>query len=227
VVTSTTPAPPPTDRTRVRRAADRGRYDRATVEAILDAGLIAHVGFALDGRPWVMPMAYARIDDEVYLHGAVGNHALRAIAGGAELCLTVTLVDGLVLSRSAFHHSMNYRSVMVFGRGRVVEDLDEGRRASAALVDHMAPGRAAECRPPTDAELRATRIIAVPIDEASAKVRTGPPKEDEADLGLAHWAGVLPLHLAAGDPVQHVAVDGDAQLPVPAHVSTWDPGRSR
>jgi uncharacterized protein len=226
-VTSTTPAPPPTDRTRVRRAADRGRYDRATVEAILDAGLIAHVGFALEGRPWVMPMAYARIDDEVYLHGAVGNHALRAIAGGAELCLTVTLVDGLVLSRSAFHHSMNYRSVMVFGRGRVVEDLDEGRRASAALVDHMVPGRGADCRPPTDAELRATRIIAVPIDEASAKVRTGGPGEDPDDVGLDHWAGHLPLQVAAGAPVQDRQAAGDDALAVPAYLTGWEAVRPR
>jgi uncharacterized protein len=226
-VTSTTPASPPTERTRVRRAADRGRYDRTTVHAILDEGLIAHVGFAVDGRPWVMPMAYARIDDEVYLHGAVGNHALRAISDGVELCLTVTLLDGLVLSRSAFHHSMNYRSVMVFGPGRTVEDREEKLRASDALVDHIVPGRAAACRPPTDAELRATRIIAVPLDEASAKIRTGPPKEDEADLGLPHWAGILPLRLTAGDPEPHVAADGDDALAVPAPLAGWEASRPR
>jgi nitroimidazol reductase NimA-like FMN-containing flavoprotein (pyridoxamine 5'-phosphate oxidase superfamily) len=219
---------PPTDRTRLRRASDRGRYDHETIAAILDEGMVAHVGFALDGRPWVMPMAYARIGDQLYLHGAVGNHALGAIAAGAEVCVTVTILDGLVLSRSAFHHSMNYRSVMVFGTGRPVDDPAEQRRAADALVEHIVPGRSADTRSPTELELRATRIIAVAIEEASAKLRTGPPKEDHADLGLGHWAGVLPLRLAAGAPIQHVEAPGDADLGIPGYLAEWEAtGRAR
>jgi uncharacterized protein len=224
---STAAPPPPTERTRLRRGADRGRYDRATVEAILDEGLVAHVGFAVEGRPWVMPMAYARVDDVVYVHGAVGNHALRAIAGGAELCLTVTLVDGLVLSRSAFHHSMNYRSVLVFGPGRLVQDPAEKLAASLALVDHMVPGRAADTRSPSEAELRATQVVAVDLAEASAKVRSGGPGEDPADIGAGHWAGHLPLSVVAGDPVQDRQAPGDDAVALPAYLATWPAGRPR
>src|SRR5262245_34345204 len=191
----------PTDRTRVRRKAERGRYDRATVDAILDEGLLCHIGFAVDGRPWVVPTAFARIEDHVYVHGATGNFALRSLAGGAEACITVTLVDGLVLSRSAFHHSMNYRSVMLFGTAEAVRDDDDKRTAVMAIVEHLVPGRSAGTRPPTAAELRATLVVRLPIDEVSAKVRTGPPIEDDADLALEHWAGVLPLTIAPGVPI--------------------------
>ena len=191
-------AAPPTDRTRVRRKAERGRYDRATVDAILDEALLCHVGFAVDGRPWVVPTAFARIDDHVYVHGATGNFALRSLAGGAEACITVTLLDGLVLSRSAFHHSMNYRSVMLFGTAEAVRDEDDKRAAVMAILEHLIPGRSGGTRSPTAEELRATLVVRLPIDEVSAKVRTGPPIEDDDDLGLEHWAGVLPLTLTPG-----------------------------
>ncbi|HET6794029.1 MAG TPA: pyridoxamine 5'-phosphate oxidase family protein [Acidimicrobiales bacterium] len=211
----------PTSRTALRRAVHRGRHDRATIDAILDAGLICHVGFALDGSPWVFPTAYTRIDDGLFLHGAVANFGLRAVVGGAEACVTVTVVDGLVLARSAFHHSMNYRSVMVFGRGAAVDDPAAKRQAMMAIVDHMVPGRAADTRPPTDDELRRTLVVRIPLDEASAKVRTGGPVEEPDDIGLAHWAGELPLALRPGEPVADVAAPGDADLAPPAYLSNW------
>ncbi|MDP9452537.1 MAG: pyridoxamine 5'-phosphate oxidase family protein [Actinomycetota bacterium] len=201
----TEPAPPPSARTRVRRQADRGRYDRETIVAILDEALVCHVGFAVDGRPWVVPTAFARIDDHVYLHGATGNVALRALAAGAEVCLTVTLLDGLVLARSAFHHSMNYRSVMVFGRAQPVTDTEEKRLALLALVDHVVAGRSQATRLPTAQELRATLVVKLPIDEASAKVRTGGPVDEPGDYQLPHWAGVIPLDLVRGAPRPDVA----------------------
>jgi uncharacterized protein len=210
-----------TERTRVRRQADRGRYDRETVSAILDAGLICHVGFALDGRPWVFPTAYARIADEVFLHGAGANFGLRALAAGAEACITVTIVDGLVLARSAFHHSMNYRSVMLFGRGAAVTDPDEKRRALLAIVDHMAPGRSLDSRAPSAPELRKSLVVRVPITEASAKVRTGGPIEEPEDSGLAYWAGQVPLRLVPGEPVSDGAPSAGAAPPVPGYVAGW------
>lgn len=193
--------PPPSDRTRVRRLAERGRYDVETIGGILDEGLVAHVGFAAEHGPCVLPMAYARLDDALYLHGATGNALLRAL-DGAAVCVTVTLLDGLVLSRSAFHHSMNYRSVVVFGRAETVTDAVVKDRALRAIVDHMVAGRSLECRPPTTEELRATRVVRVPLDEASAKVRTGPPKEDAADLDPPRWwGGVIPVATVLGAPV--------------------------
>lgn len=206
-----------TDRTRVRRRADRGHDDFDTVAAVLDAGLVCHVGFALDGRPWVFPTAYGRIDDRLYLHGAAGNFALRSLADGAEACVTVTILDGLVLARSAFHHAMNYRSVMLFGQGEAVTDEDEKFAASMAIVEHVAPGRAADTRPPTHEELRATLVVRVPIEEASAKIRTGGPNDDSADLPLPHWAGELPLRLTPGEPVPQ----GADPPPVPDYVAGW------
>jgi nitroimidazol reductase NimA-like FMN-containing flavoprotein (pyridoxamine 5'-phosphate oxidase superfamily) len=194
----------PTDRTRLRRLKERGRYDRATIEAILDEGLVAHVGVVDDGRPLVIPMAYARIDDRLYLHGAVANHLLRTATSG--VCVTVTLLDGLVLSRSWFHHSMNYRSVVVFGEAERVTDPDEQMAACRALVDKVQAGRADESRPPTPSELRATAIVSIPITEASAKIRTGPPKEDPDDLDNGWWGGVIPIELVRGEPMpdEHV-----------------------
>jgi len=212
---------PHTDRTRVRRKAERGRYDRATVDAILDEALLCHVGFAVDGRPWVVPTAFARIEDHVYVHGATGNFALRSLAGGAEACITVTLLDGLVLSRSAFHHSMNYRSVMLFGTAEVVRDEEDKRAAVMAILEHLIPGRSDGTRAPPLAELRATLVVRLPIDEVSAKIRTGPPIEDEADLALEHWGGVLPLTVMPGLPIpddQASTLHGDES---PAHVGRW------
>ncbi len=190
----------PTDRTKVRRLPKRAIYDREVVEAIVDEALSCHVGFAIEGRPWVIPTIHARVDDRLYVHGAVANHMLRSLAGGVEACVTITLVDGLVLARSQFHHSMNYRSVMIFGTATPVEDADEKRAALHALVEHVVRGRTADARPPNDSELRATTVLRLPIDEASAKVRTGGPVDDEDDLALPVWAGVLPLTSACGVP---------------------------
>lgn len=182
-----------TERTKVRRQPKRANYDRALVHAILDEALTCHVGFAIEGRPWVVPTIHARIEDRLYLHGAGTNHMLRSLAGGIEACVTITLIDGLVLARSAFHHSMNYRSVMVFGRATLVEDGPEKLAAFDALVEHVVPGRTADARPPSDDEIRTTSVLVLPIDEASAKVRTGPPIDDDADYALAVWAGEIPL----------------------------------
>ena len=184
----------------MRRLAERGRYDRDTVGAILDEGFVAHVGFVADHGPCVLPMAYGRVDDTLYLHGATGNAMLRVL-DDADVCVTVTLLDGLVLSRSAFHHSMNYRSVVIFGRAATVDEADERDRALRAVVDQMVAGRTDACRAPTPEELRATRVLRVSLAEASAKVRTGPPNEDPADLDPAvWWGGVIPVTTVLGEP---------------------------
>jgi nitroimidazol reductase NimA-like FMN-containing flavoprotein (pyridoxamine 5'-phosphate oxidase superfamily) len=189
-------------RTTLRRLPERGDHRPATVRAILDEALVAHVGFAVDGQPWVIPMTYARIDDDLYLHGSAANHLLRSLAGGVEVCVTVTLLDGLVLARSAFHHSMNYRSVVIFGVAGRVDDEAEKHRAFTALVERMAPGRSnAGVRLPSPAESRKTLVVRLPIRDASAKIRTGPPIDDAGDLDLPVWAGVIPLRLTPGAPV--------------------------
>jgi nitroimidazol reductase NimA-like FMN-containing flavoprotein (pyridoxamine 5'-phosphate oxidase superfamily) len=190
----------PSARTTLRRKADRGRYERDAIHAILDEALVAHVGFTSDFGVAVLPMVFARVDDRLYLHGATGNHMLRAL-DGADVCVTFTLVDGLVLSRSAFHHSMNYRSVVVYARAELVTDEGEKDRALRAVVDHMVEGRTQHCRPPSSEELRATRVIRVPLHEASAKVRTGPPIEEPADLALPYFGGEIGLTLVRGAPV--------------------------
>lgn len=192
---------PPSDRVRLRRHPERGRYDAAVVHPILDEAYLAHVGVVVDGEPRVLPMAIGRSGDVLYLHGAVGNALLRG-ADAAEVCVTVTHLDGLVLARSAFHHSMNYRSVVVLGTAEKVVDPDEKRRALDAIVDHVLPGRSAASRPTNEAELRQTLVLRVPLAEASAKVRTGPPIDEPDDLDLPHWAGVVPLRLVAGEPEQ-------------------------
>jgi nitroimidazol reductase NimA-like FMN-containing flavoprotein (pyridoxamine 5'-phosphate oxidase superfamily) len=194
----------PTDRTKVRRLADRGRYDRATIHEVLDEAYIAHVGFVVDGEPRVLPMTYGRIDDVLYLHGAAGNAMLRA-SSGAEVCVTVTLLDGLVLARSAFHHSMNHRSVVLLGTATKVDDDAEKRRALDAVVEHVLPGRSQAARPSNDVELRKTLVLRLPIEEGSAKVRTGGPVDEPEDMDLAVWAGVVPLRLVADAPVQDPA----------------------
>jgi nitroimidazol reductase NimA-like FMN-containing flavoprotein (pyridoxamine 5'-phosphate oxidase superfamily) len=197
---------------------ERGVYDPATIEALLDEALICHVGVVVDGAPVVLPTVHARRDRTLYLHGARANAMLRA-ADGAEVCVTATLVDGLVLARSAFHHSVNYRSVVVRGRGRAVTDPAEQRSAMEAIVEHVAPGRSAETRAPSEAELRATLTLAVPLEEASAKVRTGPPIDEPEDHALPHWAGVLPLTVVAGAP--RPDPDLPADRPVPPSVRSW------
>jgi nitroimidazol reductase NimA-like FMN-containing flavoprotein (pyridoxamine 5'-phosphate oxidase superfamily) len=185
----------------VRRLAQRGSYERTQIEQIIDEALSCHVGFAVDGRPWVVPTIHARIGDQLYLHGAPANHMLSTLAGGIETCVTLTLIDGLVLARSAFHHSMNYRSVMIFGTAVRVEDLGEKADALYALVEHVVPGRMRDARPPTEAEMRKTQVLRLPITEASAKIRTGGPIDDEEDLALPIYAGVLPITPTYGAPI--------------------------
>jgi nitroimidazol reductase NimA-like FMN-containing flavoprotein (pyridoxamine 5'-phosphate oxidase superfamily) len=188
-----------TERTKLRRLPQRGSYERQTVYDILDEGFVCHVGFVSGGQPFVIPTAYGRDGDELYLHGARASRMLKALREGVEVCVTVTLVDGLVLARSAFHHSVNYRSVVVFGRARVVETNEEKTRALRAFTDHVVPGRWDEVREPNRQELDATLVLALPLTEASAKVRTGPPVDDEEDYALAVWAGVLPLAVRTGE----------------------------
>jgi nitroimidazol reductase NimA-like FMN-containing flavoprotein (pyridoxamine 5'-phosphate oxidase superfamily) len=190
-----------TERVRLRRRRERGSHERQVIDAILDEALIAHLGIVgADGQPYVLPMLHARAGDVVYCHGSAAGRAMKTLAAGAPACLTVTLLDGLVMARSAMHHSANYRSVVLLGTARAVDDLGEKRAALEVIVDHVVPGRSAQVRAPTDSELKATAVVALPIEEASAKVRTGPPVDDEADYALAAWAGVVPLGLAIGAP---------------------------
>lgn len=189
-----------TARTRVKRHAERGAYDRSTIYDILDAGLICHVGIVEDAQPFVIPTIHARMGDRLLLHGSPGSRLLRSIKNGAQLCVTVTLLDGLVLARSAMHHSMNFRSVVLLGKGSAIEDEDEKIQALRTISEHIVPGRWVEVRLPNAAELKMTTVIAIPIDEASAKIRTGPPVDDEDDYRLAVWAGVLPLQLMPQAP---------------------------
>jgi len=207
-----------TPRTTVRRLPKRGHYDRPTIDAILDEGLICHVGFVVDGQPYVIPTLYARRQDRIYVHGSAVSRMLRTLAGGVPVCLTVTLVDGLVLARSAFNHSMNYRSVVVLGTAAPVEG-EEKVAALEAIAEHAAPGRWAETRAPNAAELKQTLVLSLPLGEASAKVRTGPPIDEDEDYALPHWAGVLPLALAAGSPVPDPRLP--AGIPVPPSVRGW------
>ncbi len=213
------PITTPTPRTTVKRLAARGVYDHDAVLRILDEGLVCHMGFVVDGQPYVLPTAYARIDDRLYLHGSPSNRMLRTGKSGVGLCVTVTLLDGLVLARSAFHHSMNYRSVVLLGTAIEVEDPAEKAAAFRALVEHVAPGRFATVRPPTPNEITGTLVLRLPIDEGSAKVRTGPPIDDEADYGLPVWAGVIPLALRPGAPVPCPRLD--AECGVPAYVAGY------
>ncbi len=187
-------------RTKVRREPQRGVYDRATIDTILDEGLVCHLGFVHDGQPFVIPTLFGRLGDEVYVHGSAASRMLRSLRGGVDGCLTVTLLDGIVLARSIFNHSVNYRSVVVLGRAVEVEDREEKLRALEAFSDRLLPGRWADVRPPTEQELKATSILRLPLDEASAKVRTGPPEDEEEDYTFPVWAGVIPLAVAAGTP---------------------------
>jgi nitroimidazol reductase NimA-like FMN-containing flavoprotein (pyridoxamine 5'-phosphate oxidase superfamily) len=202
----------PTDRTKVRRLPDRGRYDADVVHAILDEAPIAHVGFAAEGQPYVLPMIHGRIGARLYLHGAAGGRHLRALASGAPLCVTATLVDGLVLARSAFHHSMNYRCVVVLGAGAAVEG-EEKLRALEAISERLVPGRWSDVRAPSAVEMKQTLVVSLDLKECSAKVRVGPPKDDEPDYALTMWAGVAPLRLAFGEPVPDPRLKPGTPLP--------------
>jgi len=208
-----------TERTRVKRLPNRGAYDRETIYGILDAGFICHVGYVMDGQPYVIPTGYARIGDELYIHGSSASRMLRNLAQGVDVCVTVTLVDGLVLARSAFHHSINYRSIVVLGKAVLVEDAAEKDKALEAFTNHIIPGRWPEIRWPNELELKATSVLKLPIEEASAKIRVGDPKDDEEDYAMDIWAGVLPLSITPGEPI----ADGRLKegMPVPEHVSGY------
>jgi nitroimidazol reductase NimA-like FMN-containing flavoprotein (pyridoxamine 5'-phosphate oxidase superfamily) len=210
---------PVTDRTRVRRLPKRADYDLATIHAILDEALLCHVGFVMEGAPVVIPTIHWRGGDQLYFHGSAASRMLRSLRDGVEACVTVTLLDGLVLARSAFHHSMNYRSVVLFGTARVVEG-EEKLQALDDLVEHVIRGRSREVRPPNEVELKQTLVLALPIAEASAKIRSGGPVDDEEDYALPVWAGVLPLTLMPGAPIP----DNDA--PVPESVLRYTRRRS-
>jgi uncharacterized protein len=213
----------PSPRTRVRRMPARADYERETIEAILDEGLIAHVGFAVDGEPYVIPTLHARVGERVYFHGSSASRTVRALAAGAQMCLTVTLLDGLVLARSAVHHSVNYRSVVVLGRATPIEEPVEKMAAIEAFTERLIPGRWDEVRPPTAKELKAIQVLSLPLGEASAKLRSGPPVDDEEDYALATWAGVIPLATVTGAPVPDARL-ADA-IPVSPAAGAWLPGR--
>jgi nitroimidazol reductase NimA-like FMN-containing flavoprotein (pyridoxamine 5'-phosphate oxidase superfamily) len=201
-----------TERTTARRRPQRGSHDRALINAILDEAIVCHVGFVVEEQPFVMPMAYARIDDRLYLHGAVSNRMLNA-SKHVPMCVTVTLLDGLVLARAAFHLSVNYRSVVILGAGEEVTEAGEKRAALEAIVEHMTPGRMKHVRPPSDKEVRATFVLSLAIEEASAKVRAGPPIDDEEDYALPVWAGVIPLTIEPLTPIPDPRVRADIAPP--------------
>jgi len=213
---------PPTPRTVPTRYRERARYDHATVHGILDEALICHVGYLNAGRPVVLPTTHARLGEILYLHGSTGSGPMLAAAGspdGLPVCVTVTLVDGLVLARAAMHHSLEFRSVVALGNARLVQNRGEKLRAFAALLDHVASGRAADSRPANARELAATAVLALDLVEVSAKVRTGGPVDDPEDTALPHWAGVVPLTLNAGSPVP--AADLDPAVALPPYLTSY------
>ncbi len=202
-----------TNRTQIKRAPKRGCYDFATVAQILDEGLVCHVGFVVEGQPFVIPTAYGRVDDRLYIHGASASRMIQSLLGGIEVCLTVTLLDGLVLARSAYHHSMNYRSVVIFGTAQAVVDPSEKMTALKAFTEHVMAGRWSVVRSPNAAELTATSVLSLPITEASAKIRTGPPVDDPADYDWPVWAGILPLTQMPGSPMADPALAAAVAVP--------------
>jgi len=209
----------PSARTRVVREAERGVYDRAAVYEILDAGFLCHVGFVVDGQPFVIPTSYGRAGDQLYVHGSAASRMLRQLDQGVPVCLTVTLLDGLVLARSVFNHSMNYRSVVVLGTAAAVVDPEEKLEALRRIAEHILPGRWAESRQPTAKELKATLVMRLPIDEFSAKVRQGPPVDDPEDYTFPVWAGVVPLNMVAGKPIPDARLD--PAYPVPSYAENY------
>lgn len=203
----------PTERTQVHRLPKRGHYEREAVYSILDEGLVCHVGFVADGKPVVIPTGYGRKDDTLYVHGSPASRMFRALGKGADVCITVTLVDGLVLARSAFHHSMNYRSVVIFGTATVLEDPAAKREALHVFTEHVARGRWMDVRQPSEKELNATVVLSIPLEEVSAKVRTGPPIDDEEDYALPVWAGVLPLVPTPQTPIPDDRLPKETAVP--------------
>ena len=211
-----------TERTRVVREPQRGIYDRATIYKILDEGFICHVGFAVEGQPYVIPTMYARVGDAIYFHGSAASRMLRNVSAGIPVCVTVTLVDGLVLARSVFNHSMNYRSVVALGKARLVDEGAEKVKALRGFTEKILPGRWEEARQPNEKELKATSILRLELTEVSAKVRVGPAEDDAEDYALRVWAGVLPMELRAGEPIRDQRCDEG--IPTPAYVSDYRRG---
>jgi hypothetical protein len=209
----------PTARTRVVREPHRGVYDRASAYEILDKGFICHVGFVVDGQPFVIPTAYGRVGDNLYVHGSAASRMLRNLDKGIPVCVTVTLLEGLVLARSIFNHSMNYRSVVVLGTALAVLDAKEKLEALRSISEHILPGRWADSRQPNERELKQTLVMRLPIEEFSAKVRQGPPIDDEEDYSFPTWAGVIPLQMVAGAPVNDPRLD--PKTPVPGYASAY------
>ena len=203
----------PTPRTRLVREAERGVYDRETAYRILDEGFLCHVGFVADGQPFVIPTSYGRKDDRLYIHGSAASRMLRQMKEGVPVCVTVTLLDGLVLARSIFNHSMNYRSVVILGKATPVDDPLEKVEALRLLSEHIIPGRWADARQPNERELKATLVTRVPIEEFSAKVRTGPPIDDEDDYSFPTWAGVVPLETVSRPPINDPRLDPQYEAP--------------
>jgi nitroimidazol reductase NimA-like FMN-containing flavoprotein (pyridoxamine 5'-phosphate oxidase superfamily) len=209
-----------TNRTKLRRIADRGSHDRETIDSILDAGFLAHVGFCLDGQPFVIPTLYGRDGERLYLHGSAASRMLRELETGVAACVTVTLVDGLVLSRSAFDHSMNYRSVVAFGTSRKIADPEQKVKSLRVISEHLIAGRWADVRGPSEKELKTTTVLEFSIEDASSKVRSGPPLDDESDYGLPVWAGVLPLEIKSRPPIpDDKLIEG---ITLPAYVRRYD-----
>lgn len=204
---------PPSERTTVKRMPHRGVYDPAVINSILDEGLVCHLAFSVDSQPYVLPTIYARDGERILIHGSAASRMLRNLRRGIAACATVTLIDGLVLARSAYHHSMNYRSVVILGKATEILDRSSKLAAMRMIVNHIVPGRWDEVRTPSEAEIRATMILALPLNEASAKVRTGPPADDEEDYALTNWAGVLPLSLDAHAPIADPRLPGGIQPP--------------
>ena len=209
----------PTPRTTIKRIPKRGQYEREIVYQILDEGLVCHIGFVVDDQPYVIPTAYGRVGEKLYIHGSPASRMLRTLKESINVCITVTLVDGLVLARSAFHHSMNYRSVVVFGKASVVQDAEEKLKALYAFCEHVVPGRWESVRQPSPNELAGTLVLSVPLVEVSAKVRTGPPIDDEADYDLPVWAGEIPLRLVAAAPIDDPRLT--AGIVPPSHVRDY------
>lgn len=204
----------PTSRTTLKRLPQRGEFDRQTVYQILDEAFVCHVGFAVEGQPYVIPTSFGRIGDTLYIHGSAASRMLRSLSGGIPVCVTVTLIDGLVLARSAFHHSINYRSVVMLGTASLVEAAEEKFDALKAITENIIPGRWAEVREPNEQELKGTSVLSLPLVEVSAKVRTGPPKDDEEDYAIPVWAGELPLRVATEAPINDPELSPDLKPPL-------------
>ncbi len=203
----------PTKKTQLKRLPKRGHFERETINVILDEAFICHVGFVVDGQPYVIPTGFGRVENDLYIHGSAASRMLRNLATGVEVCVTVTLIDALVIARSAFHHSVNYRSVVVLGKAELVTNDDEKSSALEAITNHIVPGRWDDCRWPNELELKATNVLKLAIDEASAKIRTGNPVDDDEDYSLRHWAGLLPLEFKPGTPTNDARLTSGIEPP--------------